>query len=220
MSHAAAPTSAERPCIVGRSSSHYTRMARIVALELGVPSDFEPVFDLASRDSADFAGNPALKLPVLRIGEVLAFGTENICRTLAEGAGDSVRIVWTEDLPGVHARNAQELVWHAMQAQVQLVFGTQGAKLPPENIYFAKAAAGLSNTLAWLDANVDALLRALPVRDVSLFEVSLFCLWEHLRFRPGVALEGYPRLAAFAAAFGDRPSARQTAYAFDNPPTA
>lgn len=206
------------PCIIGRSSSHYTRIARIVAIELGVACDFSPVFDLTSRDTVDYGGNPALKLPVLLIGDAVAFGTENICRSLAERAGGSVRILWGEDLPGMPARNAQELVWHGMQAQVQLVFGTQGAKLPEQNIYFEKAAAGLSNALAWLDANVDGMLHALPARDTSLFEVSLFCLWEHLHFRPSVAVDSYPRLTAFAAAFGQRSSARQTAFAFDRPP--
>lgn len=206
------------PCIVGRSSSHYTRLVRLLAGEMGVACDFSPVYDLASLDAADFGGNPALKLPVLTMGGQAVFGAENICRTLAALAPQPRRIVWTEQLHDVQARNAQELVWHAMQAQVQLVFGIQVAKLPAGNVYFDKAAAGLRNALAWLDARLDAVLETLPPRDTSLLEVSLFCLVEHLAFRPTLSLEPYPRLVAFADAFRDRASAQRTAYAFDAAP--
>jgi glutathione S-transferase len=208
------------PCIVGRSSSHYTRVVRIFAAELGVVCSFVPVYDLTSREARDFGGNPALKLPVLTIGEAAAFGAENICRTLAEMAPQPRRIVWTEQLPELQARNAQELVWHGMQAQVQLVFGTQLARLPADNIYFDKAADGLHNVLAWLDARIDAVLHGLPAHDISLLEVSLFCLLEHLAFRPTLSLAPYPRLAGFAEGFRARPSAQRTAYVFDVAPGA
>ena len=49
--------------IVGRSSSHFTRLVRLFALELGVAYEFAPVYDLSSLDARDYAGNPALKLP-------------------------------------------------------------------------------------------------------------------------------------------------------------
>lgn len=205
------------PLLIGRSSSHFTRVVRIVAAELGVDCAFQPVYDLGSRDSADYGGNPAMKLPVLRLGAEAVFGTENICRTLIERFPADARVLLTEHLPGPAARNAQEMVWHAMAAQVQLVFGTQAAGLPAANLYFAKAAEGLVQVLAWLDEHVDAVLAALPVRDISLFEVTLFCLLEHLDFRPSVGWAGHPRLQAFVAAFGQRPSARATGYRFDRP---
>lgn len=205
------------PCLFGRSSSHFTRLVRIFAEELGTACTFVPVGDLASREPADFGGNPALKLPVLVLPAGPVFGAENICRTLARLAARPRRIVWTEDLPDPHARNAQELTWHAMSAQVQLVFGTQVARLPAENVYFAKAADGFRNVLAWLDANVDAVLGRLPPRDLSLLEVSLFCLLEHLMFRATLPTAPYPRLVAFAQGFGTRASAQCTAYAFDAP---
>jgi glutathione S-transferase len=163
-----------------------------------------------------------MKLPVLRLGDgQVAFGAENIARTLAELAPGRLPMVWTEQLPGVEARNAQELVWHAMAAQVQLVFGTQAAKLPADNLYFAKAADGMANVLAWLDARIDAVLATLPPsRSMSLLELTLFCLIEHLRFRPTAALDAYPTLARFTDTFGQRASAQQTTYHLDTPPAA
>jgi glutathione S-transferase len=206
------------PCIVGRSSSHFTRLVRVFAEELGVACQFAPVYDLSSLDPCDYAGNPALKLPVLRMGDATVFGAENICRTLAGSAPDRRRIVWPEELHDVSARNAQELVWHAMQAQVQLAFGTQVAKLPADSIYFAKSAAGMRNALEWLDEKLPSIIDALPPRDLSMLEASLFCLIEHLAFRATVPLSPYGHLTTLARAFGRRASAQRTPYMFDTPP--
>ena len=203
------------PCLIGRRSSHYTRVPRMLAFELGIDCTFQPVYDLGSRTVEEYGGNPALKLPVLRLAGDSVFGTENICRTLAALAPGRLRMLWTEDLPGVAARNAQELTWHAMAAQVQLVFGNQVAGLPADNPYFAKAADGFARVLGWLDAQVDAVLAALPPRDLSLFELTLFCLVEHLRLRPTLPLDGHAALRRFADAFAARPSAQATAYRFD-----
>ena len=206
--------------IIGRSSSHFTRVPLIFAHELGVPFVLVPVHDITAADSATFAGNPALKIPTLRRGGSLVFGAENICRALADLAEPKRRIVWPERLRGDLSRNAQEMVWHAMAAQVQLVMGTMVAKLPAENVYFAKGRAGFEGALRWLDENLAAAVRALPVeRDLSLFEVTLFCVLEHLAFRGTLPIEPYPALVAFAREFGARPSAQRTAYRYDAPPS-
>jgi glutathione S-transferase len=206
--------------IVGRTSSLFTRVPLIFAHELEVPLELVPIHDMLQTDSALFAGNPALKLPTLRRedGTVL-FGAENICRALADTAASSRRIVWPEALRSDLSRNAQEMVWHAMAAQIQMVVGTMLGKLPADNVYFVKGRAGFEGALGWLDQNLTAAIGALPAdRDLSLFEVALFCLVEHLGFRGTLPLEPYPALAAFARAFGERPSAKRTVYAFDAPP--
>ncbi|EIL98177.1 hypothetical protein RHOFW104T7_06220 [Rhodanobacter thiooxydans] len=206
------------PRITGRSSSHFTRLVRVFEQELGVACEFAPVYDLASLDARDYAGNPTLKLPVLTKVGATVFGAENICRVLAGSAPEHRRIVWPDDMRDLQARNAQELVWHAMQAQVQLGFGTQIAQLPADSIYFAKAAAGLRNALEWLDERLPPVIATLPPRDLSLLEASLFCLLEHQAFRATVPLAPYGRLMAFADEFGKRASARNTPYCFDVPP--
>lgn len=208
--------------LFGRSSSHFTRVVAIVALELGVPYELVVVPDLASRDPEDYGGHPALRVPTLAVGESRVFGAENICRRLVAIAGPSAesRIVLAEHVDADLARSAQELVWHAMSAQVQLLVGVVFSKLPPDSLIFAKGGAGLRGSLAWLDSRVDEVIRLLPsARDASIFEVSLFCLVEHLGFRRTVPLEPYPRLRAFAASFAARPSARATTYRNDVPPT-
>jgi glutathione S-transferase len=143
------------------------------------------------------------------------FGAHNICRAIAEQAGKPAQIVWPEQVTDNLSRNAQELVWHCMAAQVQLVVGTIIGKLPAENIYFAKARAGLEGSLRWLDRQLADALRVLPPRrDLSLFEVSLFCLTEHLGFRGTIAVEQYPALQHFTRAFALRPSAQRTVFRF------
>lgn len=205
--------------IIGRSSSHFTRVTRIFALELGVEHELVPVFDITSTASDVFSGNPALKIPTLKRGDSLLFGAENICRALAELSGGTHEIVWPEQLRSDLARNANELLWHSMAAQVQLAIGTQVAKLPADNPYFVKIRAGLEGALGWLDSHLDAVLAELPsTRALSLFETGLFCLVEHLAFRRTVAVEAFAKLQAFAAHFGARPSARRTAYCFDAAP--
>lgn len=204
--------------IAGRSSSHFTRVAVIFAHELGVPFELVAINDMTSTDSAAYADNPALKMPTLRTGSSLVFGAENICRKLAELASTKLHVVWPEQVREDVARNAQELVWHAMAAQVQLVFGTIIGKLPADNIYFAKMRDGFEGALRWLDSNLASALRALPSpRDLSLFEVTLFCLMDHIAFRGTLPVEPYPALMQFTTDFATRPSAQRTQYRYDSP---
>lgn len=202
--------------IVGRRSSHFTRITRIFAEELGIEYQIVPIYDMTDRDPAIYADNPALRLPILRTADETVFGTENICRTLAERASKPAQIVWPEQLRGSVSRNAQELVYHCMTAQVQIVFGTGISKLPADNVYFEKARIGFEGALEWLDSHVGEALAALPgSRQLSMFETSLFCMIEHLRFRPTLPVEKYSALMAFAQSFGERPSAQRTPYQFD-----
>jgi glutathione S-transferase len=204
--------------IVGRNSSLYTRMPLIFAEELGVPYEVVPIYDMTEVGPEAYAGNPALKLPILRTERSVLFGAQNICRAVAERSTSGKRIVWPEALHEDLLRNAQELIWHCMAAQVQIVMGTVVYKLPADNGYFLKAKAGFEASLRWLDSNLQATLEALPERDLSLLEVSLFCLVDHLWFRQTLPVDPYSTLVGFAKEFAKRPSAQRTVYRFDTPP--
>jgi glutathione S-transferase len=200
--------------IIGRRASLFTRVATMFAETLSVSWQLTHVPDMTSLDAGAYAGNPAMKIPVLRIDEHVLFGTENICRALAKAAEHrAVRVVWTEDLRDHLSRNAQELVWHCAAAQVQLVMGVTIAGLPAESVYFVKARAGMEASLAWLDLNLEEILAQLPAeRDISLFEITLFCLVEHLSFRPTAPIAQYPNLHGFATRFGSSEAAQATTY--------
>ena len=78
-----------------------------------------------------------------------------------------------------------------------------------------KRRASLGLCLAWLDSNLEAIRGHLPADRIRLFELMLFALLEHLPFRNPLDLSGMPKLLAFAAEFGARPSAQATPYRFD-----
>lgn len=204
--------------LIGRSSSHFTRVAAMFAHDLGVTHQRVTLHDMNSRAPADYGGHPALKIPTLQVDGAMLFGTENICRRLAE-LGLAARVLWPEELTSNLARNAQELVWHAMATQVSLVLGVKLHGLPGDNDFFDKQRTGLRGALTWLDEYWPTIEGALPApRDVSLLEVTLFCLVEHLAFRPTLPLAPYANLRAFAARYGARTSARRTPFHFDPPP--
>src|SRR5262245_48800235 len=107
--------------LIGRSSSHFTRTARLHALELGVPHAFRAVLDLTTRDPAAYGGNPALKVPVLLDAEGPLYGTENICRALAHRSGHGARAVQRGDVAARVVANAEEMILHAMASEVVVI---------------------------------------------------------------------------------------------------
>jgi glutathione S-transferase len=199
--------------IVGRSSSHFTRVARVFALELGVPHTFQPVFDLTSADAATYADNPALKIPILVDEAGPLFGTENICRELVRRSGKASSVVMRGDVSDRIVANAEELTLHVMSAEVTLIMakvaGDPGL-VPP------KIARSIENSLHHLDRTVDAALAALPAdRALSFLEVSLFSVVTHLPFREVMDVAPWTRLGELCKRFGEREGARVTEYRFD-----
>jgi len=201
--------------LVGRSSSHFTRTARIFALELGVPHTFRPVLDITSMDTANYVSNPALKVPVLVDADGPLFGTENICRELTRRSHAGSRAVLRGDIADRLVANAEEMTLHAMSTDVILVMAMvadDGRAVPP------KLRRSLENGLAYLNENIDRALNALPTdRALSFLEAALFCVVTHLPFRQVMDVSGYERLTSFSDQFGKRESARRTEYRFDAP---
>jgi len=209
-------TASDELVLIGRSSSHFTRTARLFALELGVPHEFRPVFDMTTVDPAAYAGNPALKVPILVDAQGPLYGTENICRALAGRSGVGQRVILRGAVEDRLVANAEELVLHAMGSGVILIVAAASdASVPPP----VKLRTSLENALAFLDTNLNGVLAALPSdRLLSFFEAALFSLVTHLPFRKVMDPRGYTRLMAFCATFGARTSARATEYHFDQPP--
>ncbi len=193
------------------------------AYELALPFELEVVPDLSSLDASSYGGHPALKVPTLHVGGSRVFGTDNICRKLAELAGraNDPRVVLSEHVAADLARSGQELVWQAMGDQVQLRMGMMVASGPAEGPFFAKVTAAMTGALGWLDQHLAQLLALLPApRDLSVFEIALFSLLEHLVFQPTVPLVAFANLRGFATTFAERESARRTIFRFDPCPSS
>jgi glutathione S-transferase len=201
--------------LVGRSSSHYTRVARVFALELGVPHAFRPVLDITSADPEAYAGNPALKIPVLVDEDGPLFGTENICRALARRSPAPARVVLRGDVADRLVANAEEMTLHAMSTEVILIMAKMAGG---DGAAPSKARRSLENALRWLDEHAGRAIDALPAdRALSFLEAALFCVMTHLPFRQVMDVAPYERLTAFCARFGEREGARATEYRFDAP---
>jgi glutathione S-transferase len=200
--------------LVGRSSSHFTRTARIFALELGVDHEFRAVLDMTTLEAGTYGDNPALKVPVLLDEQGPLFGTENICRELARRSGRGQRVVLRGAVGARVVANAEELILHAMGAGVNLITTVLAGQDPEAT---PKVRRGLENALGFMEANLDRVLAALPAdRLLSFCETTLFCLVTHLPFRKVMDASGYRRLQAFCQVFGERPGARATDYRFDS----
>jgi glutathione S-transferase len=204
--------------IIGRQGSHYTRMARLLAHELGVEYTLRPIYDLLSEDPAVFGGNPALKLPALRQDGSVVWGSQNVCRALARSLpGGESRVFWAEDARTPLLMNAHEIMAHTMAVQVEVVFHEVVSRRPPDTAS-RKRRASLVNCLVWLDANLADVQAALPAERIRLFDLGLFAVLEHFGFRNPMDLSAMPHLTGFMAAFGQRASAQATPYRVDTPP--
>jgi hypothetical protein len=204
-----------KPVIFGRSSSHFTRVARIFASEMRVDYSFRVVRDLMSSDSGDYGGNPALKIPSLQTPQGVWFGSLNVCRELWRRSNPRPRVVWPEDLDGPLLANAQELVLQAMATEVTMIMGRM-ANAGDSNAHHTKMRTGLGNTMSWLEEHASSLLASLPPqRDLSYLEVTLFCLVTHLEFRDVLPTAAYSELGRFCQQFATRASISETAFRFD-----
>jgi glutathione S-transferase len=202
-----------RLTVTGRSSSHFTRIVRVFAHELGVAYELRPVLDLMALEAHAYGGNPALRLPVLETAGGAWFGTLNICRELERHALQPKRIAWPEHVRERLANNAQELVLQSMSNVVVLVMRQVTGEL---GAYDAKAREGLEHSVAWLERHFAQACASLPPdRELSFLEVSAFCFIAHLEFRKLLELAPFARLRAFRDEFGERASARATEYRFD-----
>ncbi|MBU8894009.1 glutathione S-transferase domain-containing protein [Corallococcus sp. H22C18031201] len=203
------------PTLMGRSSSHFTRIVRVFAAETRTAHTLHVVRDLMSSDVKDYGGNPALRIPTWKTEQGSWFGALNICRELCRRASNPPRVVWPEDLTEPLPANAQELILQAMSTEVSLVMAKAGGA-SEGGAHPAKQRQSLLNMLAWLEENTPAALAALPrERDLSFLEVSLYCLVMHLEFRGVLSMAPYAALNAFCQRFGTRASIAETAFQFD-----
>ncbi|HEY3494663.1 MAG TPA: glutathione S-transferase N-terminal domain-containing protein [Polyangiaceae bacterium] len=205
--------------LLGRSSSHFTRIAKIFAHELGVRYDFRVVHEIGSTRVRDFGDNPALRVPSLRSGGDIWFGSLNICRELARRATVPHTILWPEDVREPIAANAQELVLETMASEVTVVMARMSG-IANDHPFMNKPYARIRASVEWLDAELPGVFSRLPPHSLGFLEVSALCLFKHLGFREILSIDDRPSLVAFCKEFERRPSAAHTEFHFDPEPAA
>jgi hypothetical protein len=121
MSKANSPNHFARPQIVGRSSSHFTRVLRMFAEECGVSYDFQVVNSRFAEDPSDYGGNPGLRLPNLITTDGTTFGSLPGCRLISSLCAEPLQMVWPEQTPPLVASNAMELAVQGTSTKVSLI---------------------------------------------------------------------------------------------------
>ena len=208
-------SNSERLVLVGRNSSHFTRIARIFAHELGVEYEFEIVYDLTSKSAGEFGDNPTLRVPALRTPTGTWFGSLPICRELVRRSRrHGVRTLFPEHATDARASNAQEIITDLMGTEVSIIMGRL-ANLPSDSAFFEKPAARVAASVEWLERELPAALASQPQGALSFLEVSAYCVCTHLGFREVLSIGDRPNLVAFMQRFGERSSAKATSYFVD-----
>jgi glutathione S-transferase len=201
--------------LVGRSSSHFTRITRIFAHELEVQHDFEIVYDITSKSSRNFGDNPTLRVPSLRTPGGTWFGSLPICREFGRRSRHhGRRIVFPEHSTNACASNAQEIITDVMGAEITIVM-SRLARVPSDSPLLQKSAARIAASVDWLERELPRALESMPSGALSFLEVSAYCLFTHLGFREVMSIDDRPNLVAFMKRFGERASAISTSYLLD-----
>ena len=206
------------PEIIGRRSSHFTRLVLIVAHELGVEYSYMHVVDLMALDTKSYGDHPGLRLPTLKFDGEAVFGAVNICRILAKIMKRENDVVWPDEGDAsILLTNMYEITMQTMASQVSLVIAVEVSKLDPASAFVTKLRVGMAGMLEWLDTRLVEYQAQLPGdRLISITEAALYCVYEHIRCRNTSELTAYPNLARFVTEFGQRTSAKQTPYRFDS----
>ena len=107
--------------LVGRSSSHFTRTARVFALELGVPHAFRAVLDMMTLEPGAYARTRPSRCRCWWTRRGRSSGPRTSPRARAAPSGHGDRVVLRGDVAARLVANAEELILHAMGAEVTLI---------------------------------------------------------------------------------------------------
>lgn len=187
--------------IHGTLRSHFTRIVRILCLELGLEHRLHDVGNVA--EAAPFGGNPLMTVPVLVDGDRTIWDTRDICRYLVETRGRDPlgveRLDWG-------ARNLVAVIHGVMSAEVRLILAER-CGMAVSGPVFDKSREAIRRGLAWLEEHVvddnhdDAL---------TYPAVWAIAMWDHLLLYGNVERREAPRVDRWVARFGDRPSVAST----------
>ena len=197
---------AERMSVVQRSSVAAARTSRAACRSSRVSSAWSTHSSRSSTccrtTRSATPGNPALKLPVLKLEDGSWFGQLNACRALARRVDRRPAIVWPEQLAGRNApthRSSCSRAWQRGESDHRRALAFCSRRSRDEG---TRQPGGQRRLL---DEHLDAALSELPAgRDLSFFETTLFCFITHLQFREVMQIDRHQNLLSFCAKFGDR----------------
>ncbi len=160
--------------------SHFSRKVRIVLTELKLECEFIYVQNLLSTDPSKFAGNPILRVPVLKDGEHMIVESDSIVRYLLEKYESAENDRFSFFQMTSPQRNALSFISAIMGAEVELILSQRsGLPLEPMPHYFQRYREVIRHCLARLEREGAAIW---PTREFSYLDIALICMWDHLGY--------------------------------------
>jgi glutathione S-transferase len=188
-------------------ASPFARKVRVLAAEAGIAGRIEivTVSAVPSAPAPDFAkDNPLAKIPTLIIGDADVLYDSRVIAEFLDTIHSGTALFPVPGPARWTALRRQALADGAMDAAI---LARYESILRPAELNWPDWVAGqkgkITRALDALEAEADHLSQ-----QVTIGEISIACLLEYLdfRFAEDAWRNGRPKLAAFAASFGARPS--------------
>jgi glutathione S-transferase len=187
----------------GTPLSHFTRKIRILLGELGVQHEMVWLPTVMAASPGAFADNPLMRVPTLLDGDRMLIESDHIARYIVGRYDPSDWFGVKTDDP--HAMNMLAVTNGIMANEVVLILAKRGGLEDIDGVaYFRKLKAAIEQGLDWLETKIqiDA--------PMSYADITLVCMWDHLRHYKLVPVDRYTRIAERAAKWATRPAVAST----------
>jgi glutathione S-transferase len=184
--------------------SHFSRKVRLLLDHYELEYECIDVGNVAQSDVGAFHGNPLMRVPVLRAGDLWLIDSDHIAAWLVRTYDpDDEYDVLTHDPEKLNARAVLNGI---MTDEVKIILAERTGLTTAPHAFFRKARTSIEQGLAWLE-NRAAMFNA---ERPGYLEFHLISLWDHLRYYGLFELE-HPALDAICSELGRRPRIAQSA---------
>lgn len=191
-------------------ASPYVRTVRVVAHETGQQGEIE----LIPTDTNDLSGplqgvNPLGKVPALQLEDGSAvFDSRAICEYL-DSRHDGARLFPASGEPRLVALTLQAAAQGMMDAALAILTERRRPEQYQYEAFIAKQRQKIAQGLDYLEANAGRLTDG----GLTIAQVAVGCFIGHAEYRHLISdwRASHPKLAAWYAAFAERPSMKETA---------
>ncbi len=200
--------------LYGTKPSHFTRKARIVLVELGIPFEFVELNRLLEVGADNFAKNPLHMFPVLEDGTEWIIDSDRICEYLIKGRGKNSGLVPFESqsqFTETELWNHQTIINGVMESAVHRIRASRsGLEELDRYPFFQQERAAFLEGFDWLNDRLKG-HQSYSVSGFCYLDICLICLLDWAIFRKQIDnIEEYKSLSLFLQHHSDRFSLTST----------
>jgi glutathione S-transferase len=199
--------------LYGTPPSHFTRKARVLLQELGLPYEFVKLEKILETGAEKFASNPLHLFPVLVHGEERIFDSDAICEYLIERFGKERG--WPSFFPSTDHktkdRQRMVIINGGMSAGVSVIRARRsGLEDWSKHAYLRQEKEAITGALNWLERDLNGRESYYPGQ-FTMLDIALQCFLEWAEFREMCdRWQDLPGLTNFMRSHANRPSFRAT----------